>query len=215
MESKRWSWICTLILLLSFFLLNCHFFFTATTIPFPSEPVQINASETCGSTKIPAMLCVPKQAHAKFHGEVWPIIDILAFSVIPSVLVIMSNIAIIAKVTRAAIRRATMTQGHTPTKQVNFMTTTLIIISFMFVATTVPVGVLLIMANHRFVRQDKRPTEDFGNAMRLSILWSYFNNALNFYFYLFTGQKFRNELFVIRRKRSKAAPVVNTNLGRL
>ena len=203
-------------ILLVFASLNAHFFWTIERVPFPTPPAKENLNgtmymydafnttysnitepEVAEGIKVPDMLCYPKPMYETFLRFVWPMLDMLMYSIVPALFVIIGNILIIGTVIRSSIKRRKITPGRN-SKPIVFsaMTATLLAVSLVFIATTTPIGVVLVILNYKNINE-LHASPLIVNLFNLAVMWSYFNYAFNFYLYLFTGSRFRKELHIV------------------
>lgn len=136
-----------------------------------------------------------------FLVVVWSWIDLLAYSLIPIVVIVISNTLIIwnLKVSyKNALSTLSSGDGHeVRSKKASSLTKTLLAVSITFIFLTLPFTIYIIIGPYVF--QD---IEVYDIEIRLladlvhivvSLLW-YSNSAVNFYIYCLTGSKFRSEI---------------------
>ncbi len=90
------------------------------------------------------------------------------------------------------------------------LTVMLLTISFAFLITTLPVNVLMILSNYWNSQMDGMSPEEKKHVVSRGLLLQtvtqllmYTNHAMNFYLYCAAGQKFRQELCRLIRKRPR------------
>ena len=189
-----------LALLAAIFLINAHMFYTVEA--------RQNKTIICGSRKNFEVLI----------NGVLPWLDAALYSIVPSIVMIALNVAIIRQVLRsirhrrqmAAVSRSSTTlalRGNGATSSALGgvdsgwrITVMLLIISFVFVATTLPMMITMIV----FAMAPASKLEHMGVyrfARAVGELMMYFNHSVNFYLYLLTGNKFRQQLAALFRRR--------------
>ena len=153
---------------------------------------------------------VIKQCHAKGNFTllvhvIWPWVDAAIYSFVPFVLILVFNILIIrqvfmAKRTRSKMLTLSACQRHLvkPAKYKNQCETSrkitcmLLVISFTFLLTTLPVNIILIVSTVDTSYQEETFAKmQLANA--LTTLLMYTNHCINFYLYCATGRKFREQ----------------------
>ena len=179
LTDKDFCWRLIACIILLALALNVHFFWTTDINPLDNESENATIE----------YYCIPEEKYKYFHESIWPLIDMFVIGVVPSVLILIGNIFIILTVYEADTKRKSMTRKNR--SKMSTVTLTLLLISFMFLVTTTPFGVMLIILN----RGDERPIIEF--LFDLTMLWSYMNNAINFFLYMLSGKRFRRELLCL------------------
>ena len=133
------------------------------------------------------MRCTRQSKYDEFSRAVrW--VDLVFASILPFCLIFIGNILIIRSVVVARRQRRIIAGNSSPQRSVG-MTTVLLIISFTFLMTTLPISIYLTLLQFFPTRTP---------IMRLlSVMFtflSYVNNCINFYLYIISGKKFRREL---------------------
>ena len=126
--------------------------------------------------------CVPRPEYDYFLDNVWPIIDGVLYTYLPSILMINFSGAIMCHIwkTKALFNQASSAQKHFP--RVTFM---LFSVSVFFIITTVPVTTLFIVERH---------TGDLSMLTFACLeLLMVLNHSINFFLYCLSGSKFRND----------------------
>ena len=137
---------------------------------------------------------------------VWPWIDAVIYSFVPFVLILVFNILIIrqvfmAKKTRSKMLQLSACQRHlvkptrykTQCETSRKITCMLLVISFTFLLTTLPVNITLIVST---VTSHSDSVDSFAKmqlANTLTVLLMYTNHCINFFLYCATGRKFREQ----------------------
>ena len=165
--------------------------------------------------------CLPSTAKYKqFINNVWSWVDLLFFSSLPFLFLIISN-GLLVKKLAASVREANLTlsagqcgQAKSREKKVSSVTLTLVIVSITFIILCLPFSLYILLTD--FVL-DKIPGENvFSRSLKelvyaiINWLWCW-NSAVNFYLYCLTGSKFRTECLRVltfnrfpRRKQNAA-----------
>lgn len=201
--------------------LNSHFLFGFGTVRMS---VTANISHV-----LPCYAMSTEYTH--FIKSAWPWIDFSVFNLVPCLVFIVGNTCIAIKVL-ASRRRAkrigpisdsAITQnmmvvgdmrsvnvGSRPNKT-SSMTAILVLLNFLFLATTTPVSVYFIVES-KWIREAKTKMDHALIALTFTVvnLIMYINNATNFILYCITGSRFRRELkFMFLNKHNRVHPEGN------
>ena len=192
-NARRARWII-LVLFLSLFALNMHFLWT----------IELNPEN---------QLCDAGPSYKVLVRQVWPWVDAAIYSMVPFLIISILNVSIIRGVLFARRKRTILqmhplvltTRRQVPrkiTKQPNehsrSLTCMLLVISFSFVLTTLPMNVFTIV--NAFVGPGTQSeSEDdamlkfatFKLARTVVELLMYLNHSINFFLYCAMGEKFR------------------------
>ena len=128
-----------------------------------------------------------------FTHFVWPWIDFCVTSLLPSLILLLSNSAIVFRIVQSESVRCVQLQAHGPAPKMNSMTAILLTVSVLFLITTAPLSIYIIRNIMLQLHADA------VQRAQLSLLWTclnlllYTNNALNFLLYLISGPRFRRE----------------------
>ena len=155
--------------------------------------------------------------------QIWPWIDACLYSILPFVVICILNSLIVQKVIIARRSRRFLAGGSSGISGASAavsrsanessarVTIMLLTISFTFLICTLPMNVTMI---HRAVRGfDALSLQDAARyrlSRTVSELLMYTNHSINFYLYLLTGNKFRQQL-VNMLCPCKHQPNPNTN----
>ena len=194
-----------LVISLAFLLLiiNGHFFFT---IGLKMEKFQ--------GQMIPK--CEAVSPFETLVTRIWPWIDAVIYSVLPTPIITVLNILIIRQVVIATYGRGFLQNGHVirvevrrRTEDSNIkLTVMLLTVSFTFLVTTLPMNIVMITSLFS-VSNESAPEEDakLWLIRTTAELLMYLNHSINFFLYCATGQKFRNIVFrlICRRSISNAS----------
>ena len=147
--------------------------------------------------------CLPSTTKYKqFIDNVWSWVDLLFFSSLPFLFLIISN-GLLVKKLAASVREANLKlsagqcgQAKRREKKASSVTLTLVIVSITFIILCLPFSLYVLLTG--FVL-DKIPGKNvFSRSLKelvyaiINWLWCW-NSAVNFYLYCLTGSKFRTE----------------------
>ena len=167
------SMISILLLLL---LVNGHFFWTFRL-----------------SSEAETHSCTIVEQHVPFISLQWTWIDFTFYSLGPFTLILLGNIGILIKLTYVRYRqkRSNISTGV----KITSMTAILLVISFMYLVTTAPISIYLIIINAGWF-DDVSPYTEAGVNLAWAVvnMLNYINNAINFILYCVSGPRFRREL---------------------
>ena len=201
-------------LLAVIFLVNAHLFYTLE--------VREGQAVRCGSKRNWELLV----------DRILPWLDAVLYSILPSLLMLALNVAIIRQVSRSVrnrnqlasnTRRCVTFASHSTNKSMTSskngsgggggdgscrITIMLLTISFVFIATTLPMTITIIVFAFAPPGDDQIGVYRFARSV--GELMMYFNHSINFYLYLLTGQKFRQQLVAMFRRRVVTSGDVET-----
>ena len=142
---------------------------------------------------------VLKGAHLSFDKFVWPWIDLSVGSLIPFFLLITGNATIIVRIARA--RSAAKTKMNVQQDHIQMKTMTFLLLgaSFIFMITTAPMCIYMVLDNAEKVYYGIK----FYLFWNISNMLMYINNAINFWLYCVSGPRFRKELLDMFGIKSK------------
>ena len=138
--------------------------------------------------------CVPKLELQKY-GPYWSIAVSLAYSIVPSALIIMFNVSIMLKIKDSFRfkRSSTIEQDSDDNKETR-ITFMLLCISTFFIITTLP-NCIYILYYSVFRDSEGKSAYQLDNpSFAIVSIISTLNHGGNFYLYVLTGTRFRNEL---------------------
>ncbi|XP_041374610.1 probable G-protein coupled receptor B0563.6 [Gigantopelta aegis] len=163
--------------------LNMHHFFTA----------YVRVSNTTGLT-----YCGSSGGETTkfFKYRIYPWIDSIIYFVLPFTAIFVLNISMMHITGRATRRRGhmqNMRSSDVNRKQIE-LTVMLLLVSFFFLLLTGPMGVILIVERIAWIPTSLK--EKAVHRLIHSVVdnMMYTNHAINFLFYCFSGQRFRNEV---------------------
>ena len=148
-----------------------------------------------------------------FLYRVYPWIDSIMYCILPMTSLFVLNIVMMRHMKQVIRTRQSMQHlngGDTHVSQSNQrqMTNMLLLVSFSFLVLTGPIGTFLVVRRNAWNPQT--PKEKAIMSLLYSIInnMAYTNHAINFVFYCFSGQRFRNELKrmcrrLVRKNRSR------------
>ena len=132
--------------------------------------------------------CGKRPEHVYITNYVWPILDAVIYSYLPSILMFTFN-GIIMYHMWSSKNQAALNQQGAMAKNFPRVTKMLLSVSFFFICTTVPVETMFIVRNY----------SDSYNALLYSCLDALMvlNHSANFYLYCLSTRKFRQDLKAI------------------
>lgn len=147
------------------------------------------------SDAVPIQMCLNDVEYTYFYDNVWAWLDLLFASLIPFMVIFISNIMIIIRVILK--KRLAKTSGSS-FKMTN-MTASLLVVSFLFLLTTSPICIFLLI---NFDMESEE--EHFYVSMIFDILnlIYYINNSINFFLYCITSRRFRQQFLIVFKIRS-------------
>ena len=168
-------------------------------------------------------VCVVVKEYVGFFFSVWSWFDLLIFSVLPWLCLVVSN-SVLLWTLNVSIRQAQHSLGSAHTdgvsgrkKQASSMTVTLFTVSMAFIVLILPMSCVQLLGFYHYMagsldyyHQSKVIAYCYVFAMAL---WQS-NSAVNFYLYCLTGSKFRTELkrmFICAAARSKTRAAGGTS----
>jgi hypothetical protein len=188
-------------ILLLLFIINCHFFVT-------TEVVNYNTT----LEGVPQCDAVDK--YQTLVRDVWPWVDAIIYSFLPFVVILtlkarrgMGDLSGSLPVPNKML--ANPTGKHAPNKYKSFargthhegstkITIMLLTISFTFLVTTLPMNISSIVSalagSHA---SNSHEASKYKLARTITELLMYTNHSINFFLYLLTGQKFRQQLKIL------------------
>lgn len=134
---------------------------------------------------------------ANFYREVWPLVVLVVFNVVPMVIIIVGNLTIVVTIIsqRRKMRRvnpASQDQQHSAPKKIKSATKMLFLVSAVFVLTTLPFTIGNVILSL------KRPTTT-NAAAEIHLIYTvlriilYCNYTFNFVLYFVSGTLFKQE----------------------
>ena len=178
--TKKTSAIVVAIVGATLLVLNSHFLFTK----------HIKPSSFCGS----------KQRYVFFASIVFHWIHLALASVVPFTILLTANLGIVLRVALSNFKKSKKSSKNSGSGvKMTSMTSTLLLVSMVFLVTTAPGRVYLVLRN------------DFWDVSTFSVeryalisLWyavvlnlTYVNYSCNFFLYCITGPRFRRELLAM------------------
>lgn len=135
------------------------------------------------------------------------LMDVILFSLAPALLITIFNVLIINNLIAARKERAKMTKDVAQSdRKSNQMTLMLLFVSSYLMISTLPIGIISLYLQYSGVWQSASVKETNKLIMISRVLntFAVTNNAINFYLYCLSGQKFRKELNFLFSKSKKA-----------
>lgn len=175
-----------LLMVIVFFVCNIHFLWT----------VELTEKQQDGKIVV---MCEAAPMFVTFIDRIWPWIDLVLYSLVPLVILLFFNTIIIKQVVKATVGRDILQNGplmkvdnRRSSKGANIkLTIMLLTISFTFLATTVPMNVVMIFTVMWNKNEDPDQFAKLLLIRTISELLMYLNHSINFFLYCATGQKFR------------------------
>ena len=181
--TKRNMVISLVILAVVIASINAHFFATY-------ELVEISDGS-------PRRVCVTTtKEHWEFIHLIWPWIDFIVASLLPFLIIVLSNSAIIGRIVHSTFKRRQHLHSQNnafSNSKMTTMTAILLTVTLVFFITTAPMAIYMI----RNVSQHHQA--DAEQKAYLKLVWTvlslllYTNNVINFLLYLISGRRFRRE----------------------
>ena len=161
------------------------------------QKVTYNWSNMTNTSNIYIVHCVPQPGyHVKFYFKVWPWITIFTISLIPVVVIIISNVRIVNVMISRRRRIAPQALGNGENQNQSQVNRTvvrmLIAVSVFYIFSTLPVCIYLLLESYLF------PVETPENVVNRKLFWAttsllfYSNSSVNFLLYCFSGTLFRS-----------------------
>ena len=148
------------------------------------------------------IFCGPIKDYIPFFFEIWSLVDMLIFSLLPWLCLAVCNSLLVWKL-RVSLREAEVSLGSGQAarisdrkKKATSITVTLIAVSAAFLILTFPMSFIQIL-NFVFWASGSidalNSSRAFYYTWGISLLLWYLNSCINFYLYCLTGSKFRKE----------------------
>ena len=150
-----------------------------------------------------AKVCVLATEYVDFYFSVWSWVDLLIFSVLPWLCLVVSN-SVLLWTLNVSIRQAQHSLGSAQTdgfsgrkKQASSMTLTLFAVSTAFIVLNLPMSSVQVLGFYHYMVGSLDyfyQSEIIGYCDEIALALWQINSAVNFYLYCLTGSKFRNQL---------------------
>ena len=186
-STRKQSFKIIALILLLMLLLNSHFL--ATT--------QIGYYEI-DDDKI--LTCSSSEGYEYFVEHVWPWIDAMLYCFVPFFVISLLNGLIIKEIVESRRRRAELLQHQILSYNVmnensTRLTLMLLCVTFIFLLCTLPMMATMIYASYTSLDDvNLEKTAKFTLARTCSEMLMYAHHSINFYVYLLSGSRFREEL---------------------
>ena len=202
--------------------IHCHLLYGLDVVNFShsshvtnTTAVTINGS-THTNNAIPTFhdgthtvaVCLVMREYVDFYFSVWSCVDLLIFSVLPWLCLVVSN-SVLLWTLNVSIRQAQHSLGSAHTdgfsgrkKQASSMTVILFVVSMVFIILNLPmscVQILTFYLHNTGSLDNVSQSKLFAYFYEISLALWQTNSAVNFYIYCLTGTKFRRELKKIFR----------------
>ena len=153
-----------------------------------------------------------------FITNAWIWIDFFVTFAIPFLLIAAGNALIIFRMKRHDRKRqhlvvARQNSDSGPEQQTNSITHLLILLSIIFIICSGPSSVINVMLSYLLKAGDERQDLNLLFVRQMAFLFSGLNATLNFFLYILSGSKFRDEvkvLFCFRWTKSLSVNSLNT-----
>ncbi len=134
--------------------------------------------------------CDGKVEQAYFFYNIYPLLSGGVYSYLPVTIIIVCNVLILVGLRRAAEKRKSLRQQEN--QDTRSLTITMVTICVTFVVTTVPVTIFytVLLGAGRVVQ--KTPAMALGRTIIITLGLA--NHSVNFFLYVMTSSKFREEL---------------------
>lgn len=191
-----------------FIFINCHFLWSVELVHF-----------TFNSTVISK--CHPTDGYIRLNEDIWPWVDAVIYSFLPSFIILVLNSLIILNVISARNARKRLRQqsklflrngqnsNHRSHGEMSRkITLMLLTVSFTFLVTTLPMNIVIIYKSV-FLASGSTSMNTLMKVKLMNTIAEmlmYTNHSINFFLYCATGKKFRNQFkamvcYVCRRRR--------------
>ena len=215
--SARNSKAIALTMILFIMILHCHVLYghdmvyssnthmTTTTPDILHDPTHTSSSYDINfkGDKNEVAVCVLISEYVGFYFSVWSWVDLLIFSVLPWLCLVVSN-SVLLWTLNVSIRQAQHSLGSAHTlgfsdrkKQVSSMTVTLFAVSMAFIVLTLPMSFIQVLGFYYYVVGSLdyyHKSEVIAQFNEIALALYETNTAVNFYLYCLTGSKFRKQL---------------------
>ncbi|OWF47147.1 Thyrotropin-releasing hormone receptor [Mizuhopecten yessoensis] len=181
--------------ILALCVVNSHFLWTVELL------------HVVNNTTEPVYICDAGHNFSALVNDVWPWVDAGIYSFVPFVILSILNGRIIQKVCVAKNERKHLltkdrngkgcnVRKHSTGEVSRKLTMMLLLVSFTFLLTTLPMNIILIMTKS-WNEQNQQQRADFFLAKTVTELLMYLNHTINFFLYCITGRKFRRQIFLL------------------
>ena len=191
-RNARITILCIIVLFIS---VNSHFLWSVQLHHYSFNNITISK-------------CHAKPLSAHLVEEVWPWVDAAIYSFVPFLIIIILNIYIIKRIVSARQNRNVLRQQSSlrhkyrvikpnrtheeASRRITFM---LLVVSFSFLITTLPMNIVLIVTS--FYGTDEFEDDAIFSKRKLmstsTEMLMYLNHSINFFLYCVTGKKFRRQ----------------------
>ncbi|KAL8609099.1 hypothetical protein ACOMHN_030440 [Nucella lapillus] len=141
-----------------------------------------------------------------FHSNVFVYVELLVYSALPSVVLVLANAVLTWKLLASAqtagrnLTEGSSSQARSREKAANSVTLTVMALSLTFLVLTLPSNINFILSN--LIIQGRTETSQTQKFMTYAVSivtssLSHTNHAVNFYLYCLTGRRFREEFLKV------------------
>ena len=204
MCTRKRAIVVMLVMYILLFIMNGHLLFTSTIITFYNYTIVEGDLSNLSLGHMKQMPYAKSQCSItddEYIDRIWPWVDACFYSLIPCLVILSLNILIIravqnSKSDRKYLGRITSAENQISNRESEVrMTRLLILISFVFMLTTLPVNIVWIVKKTLPYLTDPCQRSHVLLAMVVGRMLMYTNHSVNFFLYLLSGIKFRQKLF--------------------
>jgi len=203
--NTRHARVGILSIIVLFILVNCHFLWSVELKHFTFNDTVISK-------------CHPTPGYTRLVEDIWPWVDAIIYSFLPSFLILVLNSLIILNVISARNARKRLRQQsklflrngnpshHRQHCEVSKkITLMLLAVSFTFLVTTLPMNLVVIYKSVFLIPDNVKTLTQAKLMNTVAEMLMYTNHSINFFLYCATGKKFRNQFkamvcYVCRKK---------------
>ena len=184
--------------------LDLHFLWTHSLVEYVVDRATGTTAKKCADINEDVVI---------FMFRAWPWLDMAVASVIPFIVILVSNVIII-------IRVVFKNRVNKMSAKMTSVTAMLICVSFTFLVLTLPICIYFVIMYGNIDRHSDADI-DIDNANIIHAAFSilfYMNNSINFILYCVSGPRFRRELLALLRHpkvhpmHSQGRPTVSQTL---
>ena len=164
--------------------------------------------------------CIPVQdEYTEFFINVWTLIDLGMFCLVPFSVIVVGNICILAKLMKNQRRLSAVSLPHDETRirrwsssgrTISSLTATLMVLNTVFLITTLPISIFNIGYDYWRQKGDPQTIASLELWWAIVNMLMYSNNCVNFLLYCLSGSRFRKEarkVFCACKKKTPDTPL--------
>ena len=159
--------------------------------------------------------------YAEFFINVWTLIDLGMFCLVPFSVIVVGNICILAKLMKSQRRLSTVSLRHDETRirrrsssgsgrGISSLTAMLLVLNTVFLITTLPISIYNIGYNYWRQKGDPQTIASLELWWAIVNMLMYANNCVNFLLYCLSGTRFRKEarkVFCVWKRMNPDTPL--------